>query len=38
MEAIFIIFAVVLGLATLDAATLTWGVDSREPYPDDRRR
>ena len=38
MEAVFIIFAIVFGLAALDAASLTWGVDSREPYPDDRRR
>jgi nitrogen fixation-related uncharacterized protein len=38
VEAIFIIFAIVLGLAALDAAALTWGVDSREPYQDDRRR
>jgi nitrogen fixation-related uncharacterized protein len=38
MEAVFIIFAIVLGLAALDAAALTWGVDSREPYQDDRRR
>jgi nitrogen fixation-related uncharacterized protein len=38
MEAIFIILAVVLGLAALDAASLTWGVDSRDSYLDDRSR
>ena len=38
MEAVLIIFAIVLGLAALDAAALTWGVDSRESYRDDRRR
>ena len=38
MEAVFVIFAIVFGFAALDAASLTWGVDSRESYPDDRRR
>ncbi len=38
MEAIFTIFAFVTGLAVLGAASITWGVDSRDPYPDDRRR
>jgi hypothetical protein len=38
MEAVFIIFTIVFGLAVLDATALTWGVDSREPYPGDRRR
>ena len=38
MEAVFIIFTIVLGLAVLDVASLTWGVDSRESYRDDRHR
>jgi hypothetical protein len=38
MEAVLIIFIIVFGLAALDAASLTWGVDSRESYHDDRRR
>jgi nitrogen fixation-related uncharacterized protein len=38
MEAVLTIFAIVLGLAAVDAASLTWGVDSREQYRDDRRR
>jgi hypothetical protein len=38
MEAIVTILAFVAGLAVLGGASITWGVDSREPYPDDRRR
>ena len=38
MEAIMTILAFVTGLAILGGASITWGVDSREPYPDDRRR
>jgi hypothetical protein len=38
MEAIVTVLAFVTGLAVLGWASITWGVDSREPYPDDRRR
>lgn len=38
MEVIVTILAFVTGLAVLGGASITWGVDSREPYPDDRRR
>jgi hypothetical protein len=38
MEAIITILAFATGLAVLGGVSITWGVDSREPYPDDRRR
>ena len=38
MEAIFTILAIVTGLAVVGAASITWGVDSRESDPDDHRR
>lgn len=38
MEIIVTILAVVTGLAVLGGASIAWGVDSREPYPDDHRR
>lgn len=38
MEVIVTILAFVTGLAVLGGASITWGVDSREPYPDDRLR
>lgn len=38
MEALVTFLAFLTGLAVLGAASITWGVDSRDPYPDDRRR
>jgi hypothetical protein len=38
MEVIVTILAFVTGLAVLGGASITWGVDSREPYPDDHQR
>ncbi|MEA2608961.1 MAG: hypothetical protein QOJ75_1204 [Chloroflexota bacterium] len=38
MEAIFTILALVTGLAVLGGVSITWGVDSRDAYPDDHRR
>jgi hypothetical protein len=38
MEAIMTIIVFVTGLAVLGGASITWGVDSRESYPDDHRR
>ena len=38
MEAIVMLLVVVIGLALLDVAALRWGVDSRDPIADDRRR
>ncbi len=38
MEIIFTILALVTGLAMLGGASNTWGVDSRDDYPDDHRR
>jgi hypothetical protein len=38
MEAIAVILAFVAGLAVMGGASVTWGIDSREPYADDRRR
>jgi hypothetical protein len=38
MELLVLVLALVAGLALLDAAALTWGVDSREPIADDHRR
>jgi hypothetical protein len=38
MEAIVAILAFVTGLAILGGASISWGVDSREPYLDDHQR
>ncbi len=38
MESIIVLFALVIGLVGLDAASLFWGVDSREAMTDDHRR
>jgi nitrogen fixation-related uncharacterized protein len=38
MEAMILLFVVVTILALLGAASLRWGVDSREPRLDDRIR
>jgi hypothetical protein len=38
MEVIVTILAFVTGLAILGGASITWGVDSRDPYLDDHRR
>jgi hypothetical protein len=38
MEIVVTILAFVTGLAVLGGASITWGVDSRESYPDDHQR
>jgi len=38
MEVIVTILALVTGLAVLGGASIGWGVDSRDAYPDDHRR
>jgi hypothetical protein len=38
MEATMLILAVIAGLAVFGKATITWGVDSREPIADDHAR
>jgi len=38
MDIVVTILALVTGLAVLGGASITWGVDSRESYPDDHRR
>lgn len=38
MEATMLLIVMIVGLAAFAAASLTWGVDSREQYPDDRVR
>jgi len=37
MAALIIIAIVIIGLAALDAASMAWGVDSRDSFRDDRR-
>jgi hypothetical protein len=38
MELVVTILALVTGFAVLGGASITWGVDSRESYPDDHQR
>ena len=38
MEALIVILTLIAGLIGLDLASLRWGVDSRDPLPDDHRR
>ena len=38
MELVLTILALVTGLAAVGGASMTWGADSRETYPDDHRR
>jgi hypothetical protein len=38
MEAVIVLIAFVIALASLGAASLTLGVDSRDGFTDDRRR
>lgn len=38
MELVVTIFAFVTGLALLGGASINWGVDTRDTYPDDHRR
>jgi nitrogen fixation-related uncharacterized protein len=38
MEAIIMMIVLIAGLASLGAAALLWGTDSRDPMPDDHRR
>ena len=38
METLFIWMVIIAALVALDAGALTWGVDSRDPMPDDHRR
>jgi hypothetical protein len=38
MEAPFFVLAFMMGLFALGAFSITWGVESRETYLDDRRR
>jgi hypothetical protein len=38
MEIVVTILALVTGFAMLGGASLTWGVDSRDSYPDDHQR
>ena len=38
METLFVWIVVIAALIALDAGALRWGVDSRDPLPDDHRR
>ena len=38
METLFVWIVVVVALLALDVGALTWGVDSRDPMPDDHHR
>jgi nitrogen fixation-related uncharacterized protein len=38
MEATMMFLVMIIGLAALGWASLTWGADSREQYPDDHTR
>ncbi len=38
MEAVIILLVIIISLAAVDWASLTWGVDTRESYPDDHAR
>jgi hypothetical protein len=38
MEALLMIAALIAGVVLLGAAASLWGIDSRDPMPDDHRR
>jgi hypothetical protein len=38
MEAAMLFLISMVGLIVVAAASLTWGVDTRDPYPDDHAR
>ncbi len=38
METLIVWIVVIAALIVLDAGALLWGVDSRDPLPDDHRR
>jgi hypothetical protein len=38
MELIAVLFSIVAGFALFGLAANSWGVDSRDPLPDDHRR
>lgn len=38
METLFVWIVVIAALLAFDAGALRWGVDSRDPMPDDHRR
>lgn len=38
MEATMLFLVTIIGLVMLGVASLTWGADSREQYPDDHTR
>ena len=38
METLFVWILVIAALLALDRGALRWGVDSRDPMPDDHRR
>jgi hypothetical protein len=38
METLLVWIVVIAALLALDAGALRWGVDSRDPMPDDHRR
>lgn len=38
MEAVMTFLITIIGLAMLGGAAITWGADSRDPYPDDHAR
>jgi nitrogen fixation-related uncharacterized protein len=38
MEAMMLILVTIVGLAVLGGASVTWGADTREQYPDDHAR
>lgn len=38
MDTLFVWIIIIAALLALDAGALLWGVDSRDPMPDDHRR
>ena len=38
MEALLVSIIVIAALVALDAGALLWGIDSRDPLPDDHHR
>lgn len=38
MDAMTLIFVMIIGLVALGGAALNWGADTREQYPDDHIR
>jgi hypothetical protein len=38
MEATMLFLVTIIGIVMLGVASLNWGADSREPYPDDHLR